>query len=351
LLRSGDTWDILDLHQDTQFPVAPSEGPATWLDDTRVVWGEGKVVHVGNADQSEAIHVFGRRISGLLGPLGADRVAVSTGGGEPIGPDLHLLEVTSRDLLLVRQLEVDLVHDAARWDCGLACIGTGIQASEVRFVWFDGRWRTHTAHNRALRAVVERDDGVLVTVDRSGTVLFWRGDPPRPFGSEECPHLAPQLATPPCQVVVLRDPTRVLVLKLAIGPLPTVMATEVSATPTLSPGAGMIVCEPVGGALHMVPSIIGLPLRTGRARWAPFLHQSGWWVFDLNTLEPPPQWKILPISTELDALSEHPSLEAVGLDAIRYWRNQLTSSAVLPEFPEVLRGCSRFLLQPDDGPL
>lgn len=183
--ESGEAEPLATLDLDAE------DHPAAWLDKDTIAVGAGTELELWRPSSDERHHALTLpcSIDALL--RGAEGTCVaSLRTSELQSDDLYICHPTPGESVFVPNVQTDLEQFATSWSSGFVCCRSGVQSSEVRFVrtTLPATWVTRFVHACTVIAVAPVDDGThVLSLDRDGLVVFWRGDQPRPVRAAQLP--------------------------------------------------------------------------------------------------------------------------------------------------------------------
>ncbi len=260
-------------------PADDTAAPAAWVAADAVVFGVGGEVRrctldaEGRLGEAALVAVFEGRVVGLLGPLGGREVLVATAPPRSTSYDVFFLSLDTGLARRLAAMSSPLDVEAVPWRGGYACVGNGMQSTEVRFLWPSGAWRARTNHPAPVRGVAVGEGGAIVSFDRDGDVLIWEGDPPGASrgGALDVP------------ADVLKDPGVEACHDVGRGTMMVASPRE----------PGLYVSTLSGERVGSVPYITGCP-RGVRGLVVPFATAQGWVWIDTHFWRMPEAWRVSP---------------------------------------------------------
>lgn len=319
-----------------QEPAAPPlpchdpTGPATWLEDGRILTAAAERLTLHAADRPPtSLPPLDNPVTALLGLSGCGAsAAIATARGAV--RDVFVMFDPAAPARLLANISAELAAEAAPVaGFGFACIGDGVQASEVRFVRPDGGWATRMVHHAPLRAITAGDAlaRTLVSLDRDGLVVVWRADSrPCPCDAGELGETFGALGTRPAQALYRHtDGVREAILLHAAR-------------------NGLVFAALGAEDSTFVPGLTWLPVTTAEpvSSTIPVAASDGWLWLELATRAMPLAAQLSVRLAEEHELRTLPGLSRAACDALLAWRTQ-PDARPLPAIGEasVRLRCSR----------
>jgi len=291
--------------------------PAWWGDDAIVGARDADLVllelktRTSDSSSFDVLASMDDPVDGLLvvdGEAPSPELVVST--RRDASRDIFALRPDTRSgpaVSKMTNLSVDLDVAAAPWSSGFACIGDGVQSSEVRFAWTDGGWQTRMHHKASVRAIAPSQVGV-VTIDADGLLIEWRGPRPRPYDGGALEWLPTELRRRRFQAIYLPSERRAFVVGA-----PGAAATQPDPYKLWS---GLVDDD----ACQVLDGIRALPWCIRNDVW-PILAEDGWIWFDGGRLAMP-RWLQLParLATDAELAALPGGVSSTDLEALERWR-------------------------------